>query len=592
VERKERLLYFANVLNGDKDNFFGPVVSSSSLSKTLTISNLRQVSQAPAQLEVALQGVNATNHLVTVELNGYTLGTMSFFALENPVQTFNVPVWQLQNGINTVKLTAGPSDLSLVDFLRITYPHTFRTEAGTLKFSLAKTESVKVEGFETRNVQLIDYSDPFAVSVTKLTGAVGDCGKGRVCISAQRTGYAITVPIGSASSPPTRLLYAIPNGAAEQPAALSLNQPSSLNLTNNAADYLIIAHKNFIPNLAPLLTLRQSQGFTTKVVDVEDTYDEFGYGVHGPQAVKNFLARAASSWATRPRYVIFAGDASLDPRNYTANPGGSFDFVPTKLVDATFNETSSDDWLADFDNNGIADIPVGRLAARTGAEINLLVSKIVNFSPANVPQNALLIADDHTNPPYPFNFEEADDQVAAMLPGMGIEKVYRRIDSTSAWTINCLNQGGSDCSVRAHIRAKFNEGQALANYSGHGNVDTWAGGQFSASEAFALTNGNKLSFVVVMDCLNGYFQDPNLQSMAEQFMKAPAGGSVAAFASSGLTVPEGQHAMSSSLYTLVYANGAPPIALGDAIKSAKGATNDIDVRRTWIFFGDPAMKIK
>ena len=93
-----------------------------------------------------------------------------------------------------------------------------------------------------------------------------------------------------------------------------------------------------------------------------------------------------------------------------------------------------------------------------------------------------------------------------------------------------------------------------------------------------------------MDCLNGYFQDPNLLSLGEAFMKAPGGGAVAAFASSGLTIAQGQHEMGHELYMQLY--GATPIALGDAIKIAKGATFDIDVKRTWIFFGDPSLKIR
>ena len=113
---------------------------------------------------------------------------------------------------------------------------------------------------------------------------------------------------------------------------------------------------------------------------------------------------------------------------------------------------------------------------------------------------------------------------------------------------------------------------------------------FTINDALALQNGNKLSFVVVMDCLNGYFQDPVLLSLAEAFLKAPQGGAVAAFASSGLTIAQGQHDMGRELYTQLY--GTSPIALGDAIKIAKGATFDIDVKRTWIFFGDPSMKIR
>jgi hypothetical protein len=110
----------------------------------------------------------------------------------------------------------------------------------------------------------------------------------------------------------------------------------------------------------------------------------------------------------------------------------------------------------------------------------------------------------------------------------------------------------------------------------------------------ALTNGNKLPFLVVMDCLNGYFIVPqsNGQSLAEAILKAPNGGAVASFASSGLTIPDGQHAMGTAMFQLLYPAGGSTIPIGDAGRQAKVSTNDIDVRRTWILFGDPTMKIR
>ena len=108
--------------------------------------------------------------------------------------------------------------------------------------------------------------------------------------------------------------------------------------------------------------------------------------------------------------------------------------------------------------------------------------------------------------------------------------------------------------------------------------------------ASALANGNRLPFVVVMDCLNGYFADPSLQSLAESLVKAPNGGAVASFASSGLTIPDGQHEMGLKMFQLLY--GGSSIAIGDASRQAKVATSDMDVRRTWILFGDPSMKIR
>jgi peptidase C25-like protein len=409
------------------------------------------------------------------------------------------------------------------------------------------------------------------------------------------------------------------------------------------------------PSTPSFITQRQNQGFIPAVVDVEDVYDEFSYGEHGPQAIKDFLLHAATNWATKPRYVIFAGDASLDPRNY--QNVGNFDFVPTKLVDATFSETASDDWLADFSGapvtngpDGIADIPVGRLPLRTVAEANLVLSKIVNYTPANVPQAALLVADDPGTPPV-WDFEESSDNVQALLPAsMPVQKSYRRLEikvltgtiSTNSssttvtgtgtlfttpaeiqvGTIITKNTGErlgtvasiasatsltlaanaasthagtygkqDDATATANIVAGFNQGRAIVNYSGHGNVNVWTGAAiFTTVHATGLTNGNKLSFVVVMDCLNGYYHDPVLLSLSEAFLKAPNGGAVATFASSGLTTTFGQRQMELQLYTSLY--GAQPIAVGDAIKIAKAASGDIDVRTTWIYFGDPSLQIR
>jgi hypothetical protein len=541
----------------------------------------------------------------------------------------------------------GNSITLIVDGLRL--QKTLIADSGAVKFSLRGTQSVKVDAFTLPSVRLLDYTDPLAVSIS------------RPFSEPTASGFAITVPMTDPPSKPPRLLYAIQDGQFEQPASLLLNQASSLNqgvvspTITSGADFLIVSHKDFIGSFDPLLSQRQGQGMTAAAVDVEDIYDEFSYGVHGPQAIKDFLLYASTSthWPTKPRYVIFAGDASIDPHNYQG--AGNFDLVPTKLVDATYNETASDDWLTDFDGDGIADIPVGRLPVRIGpaqnptAESDLVVSKIVNFTPVT-PQSALLVADDPGTPPF-WDFESGTDNVQALLPpSMTVQKSYRRLEikfltgtvstnSSSATvtgtgtlfttfaeiqvgntiardtgeplgTVSSIASATSltltananstytgvygkqdDLTAHAHIIAGLNQGRAIVNYSGHGNVNVWTGGGiFMAADATALTNGNQLSFVVVMDCLNGYFQDPSLMSLSEAFLKAPGGGAVAAFASSGLTTTPGQRQMELELYTQLY--GAQPIAVGDAIKIAKAASGDIDVRTTWILFGDPSIKIR
>ena len=466
---------------------------------------------------------------------------------------------------------AGNSISLVVDGIHLT--KTLAVDSGALKFSLRGTQSAKVDGFTIPSVLLIDYTDPAAVGIS------------RPLSEPSASGFAITVPMGDPPAKPPRLFYAIPEGQFKEPASLALNQPSALNLNSNAADFLILSYKDFIPSVEPLRVARANQGFTAKVVDVEDVYDEFSYGKHGPQAIKDFLAQALAQWVTKPRYVVFVGDASYDPRNYFNI--GNYDLVPTKLVDATYNETVSDDWLADIqvdpfslETDDIADVPVGRIPVRTVAEANLIVSKIVGYSPPPEPQAALLVADNPGTPPI-WDFESGNDNVQSLLPAsMTVQRVNVRTEPSIA-------------QATANISAGINEGRVLVNYSGHGNVNVWGSSSiFLNANATALTNGmgNKLTFVVVMDCLNGYFQDPGLQSLSESFLKAPNGGAVAAFASSGLTTTFGQRQMELELYRQLY--DGQPIALGDAIKIAKDASGDRDVRKTWIFFGDPSIKIR
>jgi hypothetical protein len=93
----------------------------------------------------------------------------------------------------------------------------------------------------------------------------------------------------------------------------------------------------------------------------------------------------------------------------------------------------------------------------------------------------------------------------------------------------------------------------------------------------------------MMTCLNGYAHDAYIDSLAEATLKAPEGGAMAVWASSGMTEPGPQFAMSSEFYRQAFGNQS--LRLGQAIQNAKAATIDNDVRRTWMLLGDPAMRL-
>src|ERR1044072_7414049 len=142
----------------------------------------------------------------------------------------------------------------------------------------------------------------------------------------------------------------------------------------------MITTRELQASVEPLAQLRRNQGQVVHVIDVEDIYDEFSFGQHTPQAIHDLLATAQNTWVRQPHFVLLAGDASYDPKNYFGQ--GMNDLVPTKLIDTALMEAASDDWLADFKGDGLAELALGRLPARSASDLNQMVGKIIRYENA------------------------------------------------------------------------------------------------------------------------------------------------------------------------------------------------------------------
>src|SRR6185369_4980753 len=76
VQRKDRLYYFSNIPNGDKENFFGAFIYYQPTDQTLSVNHIAPA--ATASLEVAMQGFNVGKHHVAVSVNGALIGNLDF----------------------------------------------------------------------------------------------------------------------------------------------------------------------------------------------------------------------------------------------------------------------------------------------------------------------------------------------------------------------------------------------------------------------------------------------------------------------------------------------------------------------------------
>ena len=560
--RIERTVFFTALTNnGDRENFFGPIVTSWPVTQSITVANLD--ASGNAKLELVLQGgSDKLEHVVEANLNGYSLPVIRFRNLERHVATLTVPASRLVNGENVLTLTAlnGWEDVSVLESLKLEYKHTFRADGDALTFNVAGGTAVTVKGFTTDQIRVLDVTDPMAPDFINAT--IGNAGDGTKQVS-----FAAPTTGGSGA----RTIFAFAENRVLAPAQVAYNEPSTWNAENNGATLVIITNRAFLAAAEALRSARIAQGYATVVVDVQNLYDEFSYGHHSPQAIRDFLQRTRT-WKTVPRYAILFGDASFDPRNYLGF--GSYDFVPTKLVPTTYMKTASDDWFADFSGTGIPDIAIGRLPARTPEEANAMVAKLTARigPPSGSWAQRVTIASDWANG-YPF--DAAADSIAASIPAS-----YTKQRIPFATT---PDPAGA-------VVSSFNDGSLLTTYIGHGSVEMWSSYVFGSWNASALTNADRLPFVVALNCLNGYYHDLFTESLAEALMKNPNGGAIGVWASSALSGAAGQ--VNVSLEFNRQAFGDTPVTVGDAILRAKQASPNLDVRRSWILFGDPTLRLK
>jgi len=560
-QRNDRTVFAAELTNtGEGENFFGPVITSEPVSEDLTVANIDPAGGS-ATLQLVLQGgSDGMQHQINVDVGGHFVGTAVLDNLEQKTVSFSFPQTSLINGANSLTMTAlgGDNDVSALTSVTLTYQHLLKADGGLLEVTVPGARQLTVDGFTNSSIRALDITDPLQPRGLE------------VAVAPSGGGFKATFTTLPSLNPATVVVFSNDRVLTPDTASLSMNTPSNWSKpAGRQADLLIITNSAFSAAAATLKTVRDAGGIRTTIVDVEDIYDEYNFGIKSPQSIRAFL-QSTTQWTRAPKYVLLLGDASVDPRDYLGL--GSFDFVPTKLVPTLFLKAPSDDWFVDFNNDGIGELAIGRIPVKTADEAALVIGKIASRgTPSGAwSQSAVLIADT----PQTFAFEAEAAVTAGLLP-----------PALSVQTIKIA----SNPSPRASIVSAFNNGTLLVNYIGHGSVELWSGDVFDSGDAAGLTNGSKLPVVLAMTCLNGYFHDVFSESLAAALLKAPNGGAVAVWASSALTDPLPQFDMNRTLITLLFA--ANPPAIGDAIRAAKQATTDLDVRRSWILFGDPSMKL-
>jgi len=523
-------------------------------------------------------------HRAIIKLNEQVLGdTITWGSFEFANVSLELPAERLVVGENTLEFTTDlTNEIYYIDWVNFAYnrEHVAINDLLSFEISTPGSWNYTVHGFSTNEgLQVFDLSDP--VQVQRVENAT---------IEPEGSQYMLSFSDDVAEAG----RYWVGTGDAFLTVlGISWDEPSDWQSSSHSADYLIITHGSFLERANQLANYRQDQGLRTTVVDVQDLYDEFNYGIANPAAIRDFLALAYFTWqAPAPTYVVLFGDGNFDPKNYLEF--NRINLVPPYLsvVDPNLGETAADNlYTTLIGMDGLPDIMLGRLAVNTINEAQNVVNKIIAFEvePAqgDWKQRVLAIADSYESG-WPFP-NLSDDLLREALPdNYEAEKVYLGVTHP---TIN---------EARAAIINGINSGKFLVNYIGHAAVNMWSApypGMFIVANINSLDNQGKYPIVLSMTCWDGYYIYPNnnvnYKSLAEELTKVAQKGAIAAWSPTGISVARGHEYLDRGFFDAIFALGMTN--LGQATSNGKlylWATGAyLELLNTYLLFGDPASRV-
>lgn len=531
----------------------------------------------------AIISINGTQ-IADVEWDGLTWAGDGFVEAEIPPEV-------LVSGLNTLTVflpndTGYPIDFIFVDWAKINYQNTFSANTGedalAFSYDISGTWKFQLSGFSSDALDVYDVSNPWEVVAFD-----------RDTLIIENTGTDFSVAFEDEVITEKDFLV-----ATETTVQTILHDEivedvsSDLQSNSHQADYILITHQAFSGAAETLTDYRASQGLGTILVDVQDIYDEFGYGVISPEAIREFLAYTTLNWqAPAPSFVVLVGDGNYDPKNYLGKNKTSYIPPFLAMVDPWKGETAADNRYVNFGGPGsLPEMILGRLSVNNITEANNFVAKIMSYEQTPVDgewtKQVLAVAgaaDDAGD------FADYTDRlIADTLPEpYQAERVYYGVTHTDI------------VEAVAALKAGINNGKLIVNFIGHGFPRGWSAQKNPANtflidnDISGFTNEGKYPIFLAMTCNEGYFIDPAVEAFGEVVARAPNKGAIASWSPTGEGVAGGHDYMNRGFFKAVFQDGAD--VLGEAVMS--GLTqlwfsgSSPYLLETYELFGDPALVI-
>ncbi|MGJ8683450.1 MAG: type IX secretion system sortase PorU [Nonlabens sp.] len=573
------------------------------------------ISTRPSKIKVVTGGISDFASTFSIEVNGTVVGSINHLGLANVSTSvarrgqLNANNLTINSNSIAVKVTfdnaGNPGAEGYLDYIQLEVPQSLTGIGNQFRFRNIDAAAQAGNGlFQFSNAaditEVWNISDPYNVTTVINTGAAAN--------------FSFVDSLGEVKE-----YLAVDNTDFLNPISVSNRRVANQNLKGNIflnssgsfvdIDYLIIT-PDFLKSEAQRLANYHitTSNLNTKVVTLQEIYNEFSEGEQDIAAIRNFVKYVydnASTPANRVKYLNMFGDASYD---YKDRISIRENIVPSFLSANSTSVTSSyvtDDFFTYMNPNegsvatdNLMDLAVGRMIVSDIQEARDMVNKSISYTAqpafARWRNDVTLIGDDIDNPGSDANLQtnvnDLADQIELNRPDYNVRKIlldsYQQVSTAGGFRYP---------DVVDAVKNAFERGSLVINYFGHGNEDGLAQ-EFIVTQSLVenLRNPDNLPLFITVTCEFTRYDNPLRQSGGEVVYLNENGGAIALVATNRLIFISDGVTLNRTLDQFLFSyNNAEAISMAEALRLAKTAPAlaGRETRRVVAFVGDPALKL-
>ncbi|MGN0029898.1 MAG: type IX secretion system sortase PorU [Marinilabiliaceae bacterium] len=371
--------------------------------------------------------------------------------------------------------------------------------------------------------------------------------------------------------------------------------------SHSSVNYLVVTAPAFQSYAERLCSLHSRlQGLSSRIVMVDDIYDEFSAGRAEATAIRDYIKMLydkGKGTDSQLAYVLLLGAGSYDnfDRSQAQNVIPTYQSAASNSILTSYCTDDFFGWLdkgaAASDIRSLVRVGIGRIPCTTAAMAEAYTSKVEAYMSDPVQGDwrakAVFIGQSGDENEHVGYAERQAEYFEEENPDMDVVRIF-----SESYTRVVSSTGTSYPLAAATAHNYLSDGCSLFHYTGHAGAAQTGEGYFNRDIAQSLTNGGKNFLLVAATCQFAPF-DRTSGSCSQDALFNAAGGAIAVFASTRDSYGSPNYQVTRLFVKNAYASDGQSgrQTFGRAMMRAKvGGPRAINTLK-YVLLGDPALVV-